>query len=190
MIDLGELPEWAAWRHVTAREGFEVVWFRPGRIDGCTTGVEYGYPWVVEYGIDVGPGWRTRSATVRQRSAAGVRTLTLSTDGAGHWLVDGEPAPALDGCTDVDLESSVVTNTLPAHRFAGLDPSAGPQPAPAAYVRAADLSVQRLEQTYAPRPGPGLSYDYLAAEFDADFVLDFDGAGLVRDYPYLATRVA
>lgn len=45
---------------------------------------------------------------------------------------------------DVDLESSALTNALPVHRMGlGIEPAAD---APAAYVRALDLSVDRLEQ--------------------------------------------
>lgn len=38
---------------------------------------------------------------------------------AGGW----RPGPRLDGCFDVDLESSSMTNTLPVHRL-GLAPGA------------------------------------------------------------------
>jgi uncharacterized protein len=50
-----QLPPTAASRHVDAREGFEVVFFRAGddgyQLDGCTTAVEDGQAWVVRYEI-------------------------------------------------------------------------------------------------------------------------------------------
>src|SRR5262249_24745484 len=70
----------------------------------------------------------------------------LEADGAGHWLAAGKPARHLDGCLDVDLEASAMTNALLVRRM-GL-PVGAQQAAPAAYVRAADLAVERLEHTH------------------------------------------
>jgi len=41
----------------------------------------------------------------------------LEADGTGHWLVDGEPAPHLDGCRDVDLQAPAMTSALPVRRM-------------------------------------------------------------------------
>src|SRR5829696_4715236 len=132
------LPPAAAWRHEGASDGFEVVFLAPHeggiRIHGETTAVEDGEPWWVGYEIELDPAWATRRALVRGRSASGERETRLETDGAGTWQVDGAPAPQLDGCFDVDLESSSLTNAFPVHRLA-LAPGV-PTEAPAAYVRA------------------------------------------------------
>ncbi|MGR6923860.1 putative glycolipid-binding domain-containing protein [[Actinomadura] parvosata] len=185
-MSFAPLPETAAWRHHTARAGFEVARFRPQRVEGCTTAVEGGHAWVVDYAIDLDPGWVTRRAVVTSRSAAGVRSTLLESDGAGRWRVDGSPAPHLDGCLDVDLESSAMTNTFPVHRL-GLRAGGGSS-APAAFVRALDLGVERLDQRYA-RAGER-SYDYAAPVFGVECRLEFDACGLVLEYPGLATREA
>jgi hypothetical protein len=175
----------AAWQHRGARDGFEVVFLHPGRAEGDTAAVEDGEAWTVRYDIGLDAGWRTRSAHVTGRAAAGRRELRLEADGAGHWQIDGGPAPHLDGCLDVDLESSAFTNALPVHR---LELQVGEQAdAPAAYVRALDLAVERLEQSYL-RLGDR-RYRYSAPRFDLTCELVYDEAGLVLDYPGLATRV-
>ena len=112
----------------------------------------------------------------------------LEADGAGHWLINGEPAPHLDGCLDIDLEASAMTNALPVRRMA-LPPAAAAA-APAAYVRAAGLAVERLEQTYlrATCQGTCQSYDYAAPVFDFSCRLVYDQSGLVLDYPGIAVR--
>ncbi|MEU6645450.1 putative glycolipid-binding domain-containing protein [Saccharomonospora sp. NPDC046836] len=186
-------PASAAWTHVTARAGFEVSYFRVSadgcHIDGCTTAVEDGLPWIVAYHIVVDSGWRTRAARITGRTAAGERTTVLESDGAGHWRIDGAAAPELDGCLDVDLESSAMTNTFPVHR---LDlPLAARAAAPAAYVRANDLSVQRLEQDYQ-RVGTedAQQYDYASPAFDFACRLAYDESGLVLSYPGIAVRTA
>lgn len=186
-------PAGAAWRHQDARSGFETVFFEPRdrgwRIAGCTSAVEDDEPWFVEYAIDLDDTWRTRTARVDGRSSAGTSSTLLESDGAGHWRVDGRDAPHLDGCLDVDLESSAMTNAFPLHRM-GLEVGARSE-APAAYVRAVGLAVERLGQTYerTADQGSGQSYDYTAPRFDFSCVLVYDDAGLVLDYPGIAIRV-
>jgi len=188
------LPATAAWLHRGARSGFEVVYFQAGgdgsRIEGWTAAAEDGATWVVEYTIDVDAAGATRSARIRGRSASGFRSALLEADGAGHWLVDGDAAPGLDGCLDVDLEASAMTNALPVRRI-GL-PVAAEAAAPAAYVRAVGLAVERLEQTYvrAPDQASWQRYDYAAPAFDVSARLVYDHAGLVLDYPGIAVRAA
>ena len=191
-MDFAPLPATAAWQHRDARAGFEVVYFQPfgegTRAEGWTTAIEDAGTWAVEYVIDLDETGATRSARVRSRSAAGYSSTLLEADGAGRWLVDGGPAPYLDGCLDVDLESSAMTNALPVRRM-GLAPGARAT-APAAYVRALGLAVERLEQTYlrAPDEAARQRYDYAAPAFGFNCRLIYDESGLVIDYPGIAVR--
>jgi uncharacterized protein len=191
-MDFAPAPATAAWRHRDARTGFEVAYFQllgeGCRIDGWTTAIEDGTTWAVEYIIDLDGRGATRIARIRGRSAAGFSSALLEADGAGRWLVDGVPAPHLDGCLDVDLESSVLTNALPVRRM-GLAPGARAA-APAAYVRAVGLAVERLEQAYlrAPDEAARLRYDYAAPAFGFACRLTYDESGLVLDYPGIAVR--
>ena len=184
----------AAWRHREGRDGFEVVFRRAAddgeRFEGHTSAVEDGRAWSVVYETRLDAEWRTRAATVTARSAVGLRTVVLETDGLGKWLVDGAPAPILDGCLDVDLESSVLTNAFPVHRL-GLAVGDGAE-APAAYVRAQDAAVERLEQRYVRAPDDRVRerYDYAAPAFGVACRLVYDEHGLVLDYPGLAVRSA
>jgi hypothetical protein len=189
-----ELPAAAAWRHVGAREGFEVLFPRDEatgfRFEGHSAALEEGVAWSVSYAIDVDAAWVTRSAHVTGRSAAGERELTIERDGRGGWLIDGRPAPELSGCEDVDLEASAFTNVFPVRRL-GLDVGEHAE-APAVYVRAPTLRVARLEQTYARLPDDGahMRFDYAAPAFEFREVLVYDEAGLVIHYPGIAARVA
>jgi hypothetical protein len=185
-------PATACWLHREARSGFEVAYFRSQEdgwaVDGTTAAVEDTKTWIVTYSIRLDAGWATRSARIMARTAAGLRETLLEVDRTGRWLVDGDPAPHLDGCRDVDLESSAMTNALPVHRL-GL--AAGRQAdAPAAYVRALDLSVDRLEQTYRRIADEGARqrYEYAAPAFDFTSCLVYDESGLVLDYPGIARR--
>lgn len=186
-------PTTAAWRHRDARAGFEVVFLEPRDddllIDGCTTGVEDSTPWVVGYAITLDPAGRTRRARITNRTPSGAAHVLLETDGAGRWTVDGEPARHLDGCLDVDLESSALTNAFPVRRMRL--PLGADADAPAAYVRVVDLAVERLEQRYvrvADSDGREC-YDYTAPAFDFAARLVYESDGLVHDYPGIAVRV-
>jgi hypothetical protein len=186
------LPATAAWQHQDARTGFEVAYFQSVadglRIQGCTTAIEDGDTWAVEYAVDLDATGATRRAEISGRSVAGRSSTLLESDGAGRWLVGGVHAAHLDGCLDVDLESSAMTNALPVRRM-GLaigDRAA----APAAYVRAIGLAVDRLEQTYlrASDEAARQRYDYAAPAFDFTARLTYDESGLVLDYPGIAVR--
>lgn len=159
------------------------------RLEGHTTAAEGGEAWAIRYAVAVDERWVTRSARVQSWTASGEHERTLASDGSGHWRVDGERVPRLDGCLDVDLECSACTNTLPIHRLAL---AVGEEAeAPAAYVRVHDLASDRLEQHYARIADTATSagYDYRAPAFDFECRLAVDRAGLVLAYPGIATRV-
>ncbi len=104
--------------------------------------------------------------------------------------MDGAPAPELDGCLDLDLESSSLTNAFPVHRLALR--VGDRSDAPAAYVRATDLVVERLEQRYerVADQGDRRCFEYAAPAFDFTCRLVYDRHGLPIDYPGIAERAA
>jgi uncharacterized protein len=185
-------PASACWQHRAARSGFEVAYFGalPDglRIEGTTAAIEDTVAWVVTYLVQLDASWATRSARITARTAAGARETFLESDGAGHWLVDGNAAHHLDGCMDVDLESSAMTNALPVHRMNLPVGEAGD--APAAYVRAIGLTAERLEQAYLRIADQDARqrYEYTAPAFGFTSRLHYDDSGLVTDYPGIAVR--
>ena len=187
-------PAFAAWQHRDARAGFEVVFLRMDgdgyRVEGATTAVEGGEGWVVQYSIALDLDWTARSARVAGRSPRGASEVSLNGDGAGRWQINGAAAAELDGCLDVDLESSALTNAFPVHRL-GLEVGQHGE-APAVYVRAADLNVERLEQRYVRLDDDQhrQRYGYTAPRFAFECELLYDAYGLVLDYPGLAVRAA
>lgn len=126
---------------------------------------------------------------MRGQSSQGPHETVIEADAEGRWTVDGSLVPELTGCLDVDLEASSLTNAFPVRRLAlGVgDRSA----APAAYVRALDLRVERLEQQYE-RLGDAadgrLRFDYTCPRFHIRCLLEYDRSGIVLAYPGLAVR--
>jgi uncharacterized protein len=184
----------AAWRHRGARDGFEVLFVRSSgdgyQCDGAVAAVEAGSAWSVRYSILLDRSWITRAAHVSGLSSAGDWELQLEADRRGNWRVDGETAAEPEGCLDLDLEASAFTNALPIQRLRlAVGESAD---APAAYVRALEPRLERLEQRYKRLADEGdrSRYDYVALAFAFHATLVYDASGLILDYPGLAVRVA
>ena len=192
-IDLRELPASAAWRHRGLRDGFEVAHFAtsPGsgatRIWGNTVATEGSTSFAVTYLVVVDEHWNTREASIETRTRDRTWRTHLVCDGHGTWTVDGVVRPELSACTDVDLEASVVTNTIPVHR---LSAACGTHNVSAVYVRATEPEVEVLEQTYffASSGSESFTCAYTAPQFDYSANLYYDASGLIVDYPDLAIR--
>ena len=168
-----------AFRHIGVRDGFEVAWFTPPTLlRGGSTFVEEGAGHHIAYEITLAPDGSTSTATIRSLD----RAIALTRAGA-TWLIDGVARPDLSECPDVDLESSAVTNALPVARL-GLEVGETAR-ALAAWVRA-DLTVERLEQTYTRLDER--RYDYVSHYDGFRAVLEYCDDGLIVDYPGIAIR--
>lgn len=187
-------PGGASWNHAGARDGFEIAFFQAlstgHRVSGHTTAHESSALWSVGYDVSVDRSWTTVAVQASSLTNTGRSEVTLARDDAGRWTVNGEPRPELDGCVDVDFESSAVTNTLPVHRLdffegVGVD-------VPAAFVRAEDLRVERLEQRYTLiDAGPEqILFHYESSTFEFACGLRYDRSGLILEYPGIAIREA
>jgi hypothetical protein len=181
----------AAWQHVEGRRGFEVARLQPAdggwRIDGHSTGEDEGLAWGMHYGLVVDEAWATRSLEASGFSENGQWSLSLAGDGAGSWEMDGAPAPQFDGCLDVDMVSTVLTNTLAIRRL-GLDVE-GAGDLDAVWIDTpAGREVVRMPQRYERFGIRGYRFSVVDGKFTAE--LEIDEFGLVARYPGLAVRVA
>lgn len=156
--------------------------------DGAVVGAAGGLPFRAFYSARCDADWRVREARVSD-TATGGTGLKLLSDGEGHWTSNGEPAPELEGCVDVDISVTPFTNTLPIRRL-GLVPG-----------ETSDISVAYIEpgkprawaecQRYgcleSSPSGALYRFESLDGCFTADLPVDPDG--LVLDYPGLFRRV-
>jgi uncharacterized protein len=190
-VNLAPLARSAAWTHVGVRTGFEVLFVEEPdlghRLRGHTTAREKLLPWSVAYQVELDSDWRTRSVWATNSTVDGERAVSLVCEN-DRWAVNGVPRPDLDGCVDVDFESSAATNTLPLHRVPFVPGEA--IEVPAAFIRADDLRIERLEQRYTLESvnDDWLEFHYESSTFDFECQLRFDRSGLVLDYPGIAVR--
>jgi hypothetical protein len=159
-------------------------------------------PYRLDYALEIGPRFETRSIRVQATGDDWRRNLDLRRSDEG-WSVeckqDGQPPfpewtadiLSLADAIDCDLGLSPLTNTLPILREGVLD-GAGPIEITAAWISVPDLSVQAERQRYTflgTEPGVTIvRFESLDGSFTAD--IRFDGDGLVIDYPGIASRVA
>lgn len=138
-------------------------------IDGGSEPFSLRYTWSLD------PDWRTRSLRI-DWSNEHDRTLTIEREGDADWKIDGEPAPHLSGCIEVDLSATPFCNGLAIRR---LGKSGDLR---AAWINAADLSIVSSRQSYEKLDARNWRYTDMgvARGFEAGLHLDADG--LVERY--------
>lgn len=129
--------------------------------------------------------WRTREVDVSSVSWDGTRALSLRVDTEQRWWRDGVHLPELDGCLDVDVAATPLTNTFPIRRLAALKPGAS-STTPIAWVDVPALGVSRVDQTYLRLESQRWQY---SDDRHGAFVLTVDEDGLVVDYEGFAHRI-
>jgi hypothetical protein len=181
----------AAWQHLEGRRGFEVARLEPRadggwRIDGHSTGEDEGLAWGWHYALEVDATWATRSLAAEGFSEDGPWAMQLSADD-GSWTVNGAQAPEFAGCADVDMVSTVLTNTLAVRR---LDLQVeGSGTLDAVWIGTpAGRELERMPQRYERLGIRAYRFSVIDGDFEAD--LEIDEFGLVVTYPGLAQRVA
>jgi hypothetical protein len=154
-----------------------------------------GQPLRMQYGLSCDAQWQVSSfwavIPIPRGADPGLNMIRLHADGAGNWHDDkGQPLDALQGCIDVDIMLTPLTNTLPIRRL---------QLAPGelreisvVYIAAPDLSIRPFEQRYTrlDNGADGRSryrYESLESGFTAELLVDDDG--FVVDYPGIWRRV-
>ena len=158
------------------------------RVDSAVLLVLGRKPYRVTYQISSDSTWRTRGFTITLTSSGTIRSLSVEADGDGHWFADdGGRLAALDGCIDLDISITPLTNTLPIRRLALA--AGASQGISAAYLRIPELTLSKAAQryTYLGDDAQGKRFHYESGSFRAD--LRVDAADYVSDYPGVWRRV-
>jgi hypothetical protein len=134
-------------------------------------------PCLIDYQVVADSGWVPSSAVATVTTPQRVQKRRLESDGAGGWTLNGDRAPGLDGCSDLDLGWTPATNTIPIRRL-GL--AVGETATiSAAWIRFPELDVVKNDQTYE-RLAPD-RWRYRSGEYDFELVID-PSSGLVLAY--------
>lgn len=132
--------------------------------------------------------WATREVRVEVVTGQGPASMALTTMG-GHWTDgDGRRRPELEGCQDVDVAATPITNTLPIRRL-GLRPGEH-RDITVAWIDVPSLQVRRVRQGYTRHPAEGgLDHYTYRDPLNGEYRLSVDGDGFVVDYERFARRL-
>ena len=162
--------------HETARVyGDDDGWY----LDGSAIFLYEGSPCRLEYFIECDTDWTTRSATVDGWVGEHVVECEISVSADRLWYLDDQEIKSVEGCIDLDLNFSPVTNLLPLRRLNLKD--GGRESVSAAWLKFPSFTLERLEQSYSRIDGSTVKYESRGGEFVRE--LKVNQAGLVIDYP-------
>jgi uncharacterized protein len=147
---------------------------------------EHG-PFRLSYRLSWDESWQLRDAELVVATERSTRSLSLQTDGLGHWRHrDGQTIDELDGCMDIDIWPTPFTNSFPIRR----QPMAvgERQQFRMAWVFAPELTVHPQPQAYTRLAERLYLFENLdGSGFQAELPVDEDG--IVLDYPDFFLRV-
>lgn len=135
--------------------------------------------------------WRVRELhIVAESEATGSHAVHLLADGVGGWRDEaGLTMAALQGCVDVDIMLTPLTNTLPIRRLA-LAPGESRE-INVVYVAAPDLAVRPFAQRYTRLDDANGHHRYRYESLESGFtaVLPVDDDAIVIEYPGIWRRI-
>lgn len=86
-------------------------------VRSCIVGMAGGKPFKVDYRLSLDHSWRTFNVDVVIQSDNTFFSRQYTGNGRGHWYLNNVPVPELEGCIDVDIVFTPLTNTLPIRRL-------------------------------------------------------------------------
>ena len=167
------------------------------RFSGVVVRLWEGRPLRASYELVCDAGWRVRELRlIAESEATGEHELHLLADGAGGWRNGGDGADsadqslaALQGCIDVDIMLTPLTNTLPIRRLALATGEA--REISVVYIAAPDFTVRPFRQRYTRLDDADgqrrYRYESMESGFTAELPVDADG--FVIAYPAIWRRV-
>jgi uncharacterized protein len=196
------LFRYIAWRRLDVETGYggaTVEWGR-GTPDGDDQGmieavefVRHGRrSWGLAAYLGLDDRWRCDFAHLNVMTRRPYQSVTIERAGNEAWVVNGRRRRALDGCAELDIAATPLTNTLAIRRL-NLDVGRE-QTVRVAWVDVPSLRIESVEQGYR-RIGRVKGSDGLEAyEFwpvgGRTYRLSVDADGLVVDYEDFAERIA
>jgi hypothetical protein len=131
--------------------------------------------------VELDSVWNTQSATVRGWLGTKRIDLSIRVATGYQWLLNGESAPAVARCIDIDLAFTPATNLLPIRRLSL--PVGGSAPVVAAWLPFPKLALRPLDQVY--QRSSEAAYDYSSSGGTFRASLSVSPHGFVTHYPGL-----
>lgn len=151
-------------------------------LDGVAIFSHEGQPVRLEYLVECNVDWETTAVHIDGWVGDEMIEIEIEATQDGVWTINGTEVEVVEGCKDIDLNFSPITNTLPICR---LDLKVGEsQKVRAAWLRFPSFDLVPLDQTYTRINADAIKYES-STGFTAE--LKINEIGLVIDYPNLWT---
>jgi hypothetical protein len=148
-------------------------------LDGAAVFLHESSPCRLEYMIECDLDWRTRSVSVDGWVGGDVVECEIEVSEDGIWSLNDKLVSEVDGCLDIDLNFSPITNLLPLRR---LDPATGEsKTVRAAWLRFPTFKLEPLDQSYTRLDASTVEYESGGGAFVRR--LKVNDVGLVLEYP-------
>lgn len=86
-------------------------------VRSCILGIANEQPFKVDYRLSLDHSWRTLNVDVVIQTNNTFTSRQYTTNGRGQWYINNALLPEMEGCEDVDISLTPLTNTLPIRRL-------------------------------------------------------------------------
>jgi uncharacterized protein len=148
-------------------------------VEGTAVFAYQNEPCRLDYRIVCSSDWKTRSAEISGVVGRNEHNIRLSVDAEQQWRLNDEDSPQVNGCLDLDLNFSPVTNLLPIRRLNLKEGEEGK--VRAAWLRFPSFKLEPLDQIYRRIDRTIYQYESAGGRFKTD--LTVNTAGFVTQYP-------
>ncbi|NOT48881.1 MAG: hypothetical protein HOP17_14170 [Acidobacteria bacterium] len=148
-------------------------------LDGAAVFLYERQPCRLEYLVQCDPDWQTAYVSVDGWVGSELIELEIEVNQGDVWSLNNEEIAVAEGCIDIDLNFSPITNLLPLRR---LNLAVGEsKKVRAAWLRFPSFKLEALDQVYTCIDETTVRYESGGGRFVAE--LKVNEAGLVTNYP-------
>lgn len=138
----------------------------------------------IEYRISTNQYWETTFFEIRSQLNDTIETIGFRKEGKEGWTVNGQPEEKFDGCIDIDISLTPLTNTLPINRLKLSEKEE--RQFKVLYVDVLGRKTMPVQQKYIRLSQTEYKYENVPNDFES--VITVDDLGLVLEYPGLFKR--
>lgn len=148
-------------------------------------GIHESTPYKVDYNIKAKPNWELVSCRIASQLGEAADIQTFHRSRSGSWTRNKQPVEGAEGCTDIDISVSPLTNSFPINRLdLQVDQD---REIKVLYIDILNQAIKPATQRYTKLSEFEYHYQNVPNDFEA--VITVDQLGLVKEYPGLFTQL-
>ena len=155
------------------------------KISSQIRGRSDGKDFAADYTIITGGSWKTIKTEIVTLINNKETSLVLEAGAGTNWLLNGQPAPQLCGCIDIDIPLTPFTNSLPINRLRLREGET--HQIKVLYIDLLEDEISAKFQQYRKISYDQYSYQNVPNDFEA--MITVDENGFVINYPGLFSRI-